>query len=168
MKRLFAIMITATVTLFLFGGCSAKQNPTCRELVEIMTEAEISLPAGTVFSLAAAEGEDGYMSNSLLSSLYGNGEMPPLRECWVDGAVFLPSNAHPCELAVFLCNSHDAATDTARLLCRRLDAIRMTKGDSEYAEMIGKATVNVRGNYVIFIISSDTASAIKAINSALG
>ncbi len=168
MKRLFSAIMAVTATLFLLVGCAEKQKPSCRELVEMLTAAELSLPAGKIFSLSAAEGDDGYVSNSLLSALYGNGEIPPLRECWIDGAMFLSSNSHPCELAVFLCSSHDAATDTARLLCRRLDAIRITKGVAQYGKMIESASVTVRGNYVIFVISSDTASAIKAINSALG
>ena len=168
MKRLCAAILTAIVILSTLASCADKQKPSCRELVMILTDSEIFLPAGKIYSLSATEGDDGYVSNSLLCALYGNGEIPPLREYWIDGAMFLSSNAHPCEFAVFLCSSHDAATDTARLFCRRLDSIRITKGVAQYGEMIESASVTVRGNYVIFVISSDTASALKAVNSALG
>ena len=167
MKRLFAAILIFCVILFSVVGCAERRKPSCRELVQMLTNAEIYLPAGNIFSLSAKEGDDGFVSDSLLSALYGNGEIPPLRECWIDGAMFLSSNDHPCEFAVILCNSHDAATDTARLLCRRIDAIRTTKNKPEYKELIENATVTVRGNYVVFIISSDSKSAFKAIKKVL-
>ena len=167
MKRLLALILMCALLTLAATSCSQKEKPSCRELVEILTNTEISLPAGSIFSLSAKEGENEYASDSLLSALYGNGEIPPLRECWIDGAMFLSSNDHPCEFAVILCNSHDAATDTARLLCRRIDAIRTTKNKPEYKELIENATVTVRGNYVVFIISSDSKSAFKAIKKVL-
>ena len=131
-------------------------------------QAEIGLPAGKTYSARAPEGDGEYISEHLINSLYGNGKKPVMADGWIDIAIFLPSSAHPCEFAVILCDSEDTATDTARLLCRRLDAIRTAKGAGEYAKLTENATVTVIGNYALLIISSDTENAIKSASKIIG
>jgi hypothetical protein len=69
---------------------------------------------------------------------------------------------------VILCDSEDTATDTARLLCRRLDTIRTVKGEGEFSSMIESATVTVIENFALLIISSDTENAIKSASKIIG
>lgn len=134
----------------------------CRKVLETMMISEIGLPAGQIYDLTAKAGDDEYLEERIINSLFGEGSSPPMRQGWIDLAIFLPSSSHPCELAVFLCDTPDTATDTARVLCHRLDVIKSGKKDCEYSAMLDSASVTIIGNYVIFVISSDTEKSIKA------
>ena len=130
-------------------------------------KAEIGLPAGRVYDLSAKEGDNEYLDERVINSLFGEGATPPMRRGWIDLALFLPTSSHPCELAVFLCDSPDTAADTARILCRRIDIIKSTKGGGEYALMLDCATVTIIKNYVLFIISSDTETARRSARNII-
>ena len=166
MKTLAAFFIV--LSLILLSSCAKTDNPDCRVILSEMISAEIGLPSGKIYSSRAEDGDAEYLSDHLLNSLYGEGKKPVMAEGWLDIALFLPSLAHPCEFAVILCDSEDTATDTARMLCRRLDAIRTTKSEGEYAQLTENATVTVIGNYALLIISSDTENAIKSASKIIG
>jgi hypothetical protein len=116
----------------------------------------------------AADGDEEHLPDKLIARLFGEGATPDVASGWLDLALFLPTTAHPCEFAVILCDSSDTATDTARLLCRRLDAIHTARSESEYARLTENATVTVIGNYAMLIISSDTENAIKSASKIIG
>ena len=166
MKVLAAFFIV--LSLFSVSSCTRSENPDCRDILSAIISSEIGLPSGKIYSARAESGEEEYLSDHLVNSLYGNGKEPVMADGWIDIAIFLPSSAHPCEFAVILCDSEDTATDTARLLCRRLDAIRTTKSEGEYARLTENATVTVIGNYALLIISSDTENAIKSASKIIG
>ena len=166
MKVLAAFFIV--LSLFSVSSCTRSENPDCRDILSAIISSEIGLPSGEIYSARAEVGEEEYLSDHLINSLYGNGKEPVMADGWIDIAIFLPSSAHPCEFAVILCDSEDTATDTARLLCRRLDAIRTTKSEGEYAKLTENATVTVIGNYALLIISSDTENAIKSASKIIG
>ena len=147
--------------LALLVACAPREYLSCRAVLYAMMKAEIALPAGQIYDLSAPEGDSEYFDERIINSLWGEGSPPPMRQGWIDLALFLPSSGHPCELAVFLCDSPDTATDTARLLCRRLDVIRSNKKNAEYSVMLDSASVTIVGNYVILAVSSDTEKAIK-------
>lgn len=154
-------LISIILIFLLFPSCSAREHMSCREVLLEMTGAEVGLPSGKIYSMNAPRGDDEYLSEHLINSLYGDGSTPVMADGWLDLALFLPSSSHPCEFAVFLCDSRDTANDTARMLCRRLDVIRHTKNSSELSYYFDSASVTVKGNYVLLIISSDTESAIN-------
>ena len=158
----------AICLFFSLSSCAPHNMPACRDILEEIMQAEIGLPAGRVYSTTAEAGSEEYLSDRLVYSLYGNGERPVMADGWLDLALFLPSSLHPCEIAIFLCDSQGTATDTARMLCRRLDAIRTAKGNGEYARLTENATVTVIGNYALLIISSDTENAIKSASKIIG
>ena len=169
MKRpaaLFCIIILLFSSLF---SCSTAQNihAPCRDIVAAMTEAEIGLPAGRYYSMSAPEGEDEYLSPSLIASLLGSGSIPSVTADWLDCALFLSLKDSPCEFAVILCSNRDAAEDTAALFHSRLVAIKITKTAPEYSQMIENASVTITGNYAILIISTDPSSALKAAKKAI-
>lgn len=156
----------------------------CRDIVNALTELEIGLPAGKIYSYHATEGEEGYISDSLLSALFSdNGEIP-LIEGWIDYAFFLPSSNHPCQIIVILCNTPTSAKDTARLLSRRLNTLRSAykSGDGggisrpndedgtgvDTAAYLEGAAVTISRNYVLLIISSDTAALKKKALGIIG
>lgn len=166
MKKITAFL-TVLFVIFCIPSCAKQDMPSCRDILgEIMTS-EIGLPAGRVYSSGATEGNEEYLPDSLINALYGNGSRPVMSDGWLDLAVFLPSSSHPCELAVFLCDSEDTATDTARMLCRRLDTLRTVKGYGEFSAYFDTATVTVMRNYVLFLISSDTENALKIASEVI-
>ena len=139
----------------------------CREVIAAMTEKEVGLPVGSYYSASANEGDTEYLSASLLASLFGNGSLPPVAEDWIDCALFLSLKESPCEFAVILCSSRDAAEDTAALFHSRLAAIRITKTATQYVQMIENASVTITGNYAILIISTDPENALRAAKKAI-
>lgn len=163
-----AFFLIILLILFTFSSCAEWEMPSCRDVLGEIIAAEIGLPAGRVYSSKADEGEDEYLPDSLVNVLYGNGSRPVMADGWLDIALFLPSSSHPCEIAVFLCNSEDTATDTARMLLRRLDTLRTANGDSELVSYFDTATVTVMRNYVLFLISSDVESAVKTAAKIIG
>jgi hypothetical protein len=127
-----------------------------------MTEAEKELPAGKYYSLSVSEGCDEYLSPTLIASLFGNGVYPKVADRWLDAALFLSLTPNPCEFAVILCQDRDTAEDTAKLFSSRVDAIKITKSDPKYGKMIENVKIEIRGNYALLTISSDSDKALKA------
>ena len=160
-NRLLSLLIALTLILGAFAGCAKSEPPSCRKILGAIMDAEVGLPAGKIYDMRAADGEDEYLSDALLCALYGEGGKPVARDSWIDCALFLSVTEHPCELAVFYCDSHDAAIDTARILSARLDAIKSSKNPQAYAHLFDAASVTVCGNFVLMIISSDTQNALK-------
>ena len=162
MKRSAALFFAILIFFCPLTSCAEqKAPPTCREMLSAMTDAEIGLPSGKYYSSAAPEGDSEYLSDSLVSALLGGGSYPTVAADWLDCSLFLSLGNHPCELAIILCQNHDAALDTARLLSTRLSSIKLTKTSPEYAEMLDTAKVAVKGNYALLIISSDSENALK-------
>ena len=159
MKRI--IVLCLCIILLLISSCAQKELIPCREILGKLIDAEVGLPAGQIYDLAATEGDDEYLDERLINSLFGEGASPPMRSGWIDLALFLPTSSHPCEFAIFLCDTPDTATDTARILCRRLDIVKTSKKDAANSSILDSATVTIIGNYVLLIISSDTQNAIK-------
>ncbi len=162
------LLMLLLVTCFAFSvSCSAKR-PTCRQALGALVDSEVGLPAGKIYDMKAAEGDGEFLPDSLLCALLGNGAMPAVRDSWIDGALFLSLGTHPCEFAVFLCDSRDSAQDTARLFCSRIDSVKTLKGDGEYAPMLDGARVCIIKNYVILIISSDSDTAESVARKTVG
>ena len=162
-------VILALATLFSLTSClySTELVP-CDEVLGALVAAEIGLPAGKLYSSQAKEGEEGYISKSLITSLYGDGEATKLVDGWIEYSFFLPTGDHPCEFAVILCDTPETAKDTARLLCRRLNDIRSTKDGEKYPAHLDGATVTISRNYVVLIISSDNESAKRTALTMIG
>ena len=166
--RIKIFLIILLVMCFAFSvSCSAKR-PSCRQALGTLIESEVGLPAGKIYDMSAIEGDFEFLPESLLCALLGNGAMPAVRDSWIDGALFLSLGTHPCEFAVFLCDSRDAAQDTARLFCSRIDSVKTLKGGGEYSDMLENTRVCIIKNYVVLIISSDSATAESVVRKAIG
>ena len=166
-KRILALLLCIIICVLPLPSCTAKEPVSCRAVLGAMVDKEIGLPAGQIYDLSAPLGNDEYLDERVISALFGEGSTPPMRAGWLDLALFLPNSSHPCEFAVFLCDSADTATDTARLLCRRLDVVKSTKKNDANALMLSSAAITIMGNYVLFIISSDTDGALKTATGIL-
>ena len=168
MKRTAALFLTVFFTLFALTSCSDEmQSAACRDVLAAMTQTEISLPAGRYYSLSLPENNREHLDKSLISQLFGNGSYPAVADDWIDCALYLSLSESPCEFAVILCKSRDAAHDTAMLMHVRLSAIKHTKTAPEYASMLDNASVTLMGNYAFLIISSDEGSALRAAKRAI-
>ena len=161
-KKILMFFLALILLFASLPSCAEREPVTCRKVLNSMISSEIGIPAGMIYDLSAAEGDDAYLEERVINSLFGDGATPPMRNDWLDLALFLPTSSHPCEFAVFLCNSPDTATDTARMLCRRLDIVKSAKNKNEYSEMLESASVTIMGNYVLLIISSDSALSLRA------
>ena len=158
-----AALFFAVIILFLsLTSCTEQKTPTCREIISAITESEIGLPAGKYYSILSPEGDDEYLSDSLLLALYGSSATPKISKNWIDYAVFLSATSSPCEFTAVCCRDRNTANDTAKLLSARLNVIKSTRKDTLYAPLLAQATVTVRGNFVLLIISSDTDAALSA------
>jgi hypothetical protein len=167
-KRLFTLLLTISIICTSLCSCGAKDYAPCRDVLGALIDSEVGLPAGKAYDMRAPEGDGEYLPESLLGTLYGNGGLPPVASAWIDCALFLSLGEHPCEFAVFLCDSNGSAVDTARILCSRLDSLKTIKGGGEYDALLGGARVCIIKNYVVFLISSDSDAAEKTARRAIG
>ena len=168
MKKAAVFFLAILLIICSLTSCGGQKRPiSCREILSSVTDAEIGLPAGKFYSLKALEGEDEYLPPSLIGSLLGNGSYPEVAESWLDCALYLSLGAHPCEFAVILCQSRDDAEDTAKLFCARLASIKLVKSKSEHADLLDDAKITITGNYVLFIISSDSDTALSVAKKAI-
>lgn len=163
--RLLSIILLFTLCLCACSRVESKSSISCLELIKNLTESEIRLPSGTIYSSQAAQGEDGYISPTLLSALFGGGTFSELRNGWLEYSFFLPYSSHPCEFVSIYCDSLNNATDTARLLSKRLNSIKNTK--QEQNGMLSQAKVIIIKNYVFLIVSSDSENAVKLLKSLI-
>ena len=162
MKRPTAFFLSVLLFCLTLVSCANnKPQKSCREILGAIVEAEIALPSGKFYSLSSPEGDDEYLSKSLLMALLGSGSAVPLREHWLDLALFLPFGDHPAEFALILCRDRDTAIDTAKILNSRLAAIKVTKTAPQYKDMVDRAKVTVVGNYALLIISTDPDQAVR-------
>lgn len=161
MKRrffsLFAILLIFS-SLHSCDNYDSSHYVSCSQLVSQLTEKEIGLPCGRIYSYEKSEGSPGFVSSSLLSAMYGEGSVPDCCLYWIDYAVFLSQTAHPCEICIVLCSSPQNAEDTAKLMCKRFDSLR-AKYSEEYPSYFTRDSVYIYNNYVIFTVSSDPENA---------
>ena len=167
MKNRFFIIFLVISVIFL-SSCKGQEpkNAVCNEIVSKISEKEISLPAGKVYSKSATEGNDGYISQNMLCAIFGGGKELEIFELWDDIALFLPSADHPCEIIVIHCASVCDTSDTALVLTSRLSALKNAKCEKnpEYFDDCG---VYIIKNYVLMIISSDAQNALAIAKEAI-
>lgn len=159
----FAVCIC---TIFSFASCS-KYSPSTSSVLQNLIDCEIGLPSGNIYLSEAPEGSANYTNDSLIASLYGDGSKPVESDEWIEFAIFLSNTHHPCEFGVFLCKSAQAASDTSKMLCRRLDTLKNSWSGTKYASYTDNASVTVSGNFCFLLISSDTKQAKSTALSAI-
>lgn len=169
-KKLFlklsirATQFTLAVLIFLqMNSCAYKKvEATCTEIVLAAMESETKLPAGTLYSLSASEGEKGYMSESFIFALYGKCDTT----LWLDASIYISNRLYPCEIAVIHCDSPTTAEDTAKLFCKRLTVLQ-NSWESSDTEYNCKSEVFIVRNYVAMIVSSDIQNTKRIILNML-
>ena len=179
----FKNTILCVLTVCLLSGCSpshAAPPIDSHQIVTAMCAAESALPVGTIRSRGAyPSNATSHLSDALLSALYGvdclslfgtvehaDGTLSsPLVD---DAAVFLASAQHPCELAVFRCTDGAGALVAAKQCNQRLDAIRQAWRGTDEEVYTGRGCVEIVGNYVLLVVSSDPEAVIEVAKTAIG
>ncbi|MBQ7378761.1 MAG: hypothetical protein IJW70_03660 [Clostridia bacterium] len=150
-----------------FAGCASK-SPAPDRVLCALTDAEIGLPPGQIYLAGAQPHEAAYLSDDMISTLYGNGELPWQLSLVEDYGIFLSTAQHPCEFAAFLCYSR-SDTDLVAAMCHaRLDLLRAHYKGTEYELYTNEARVAVAGRYVLLLISSDADHALDVARRVIG
>ena len=171
MKKIISFILI--IPLFAMHlSCSAREISPA-ELVSLLANSEVSLPNGRILQTDAPVESDAYLSRKMLTVVYG---IPSDYDGIISAAIRLSSFSHPCEFALFLCNSSECAKDIA-LFCRgRIDTLTRVAAEAaefcglsieEYLQYVKNATVIISGRYVALIVSSDVKAAKKILSSAL-
>ena len=163
-KRGLALLILCC--LLLSVGC-APSSPAPEQVLCALTDAEIGLPTGQLYLSRAEAHEATYLSDGMISTLYGNGELPWQLSLVEDYGIFLSSAQHPCEFAVFVCYSRSDTDQVATMCHARLDALRAHYTGTPFASYTQNARVAVVGRYVLLIVSSDADHALNAARRVL-
>ena len=149
----FALMLSV-----LLCGCTSSASTA--EILTAMCSSQTVLPAGQVYSMEALSGED--VNTELLAVLYGGGELPAEFAVMNGFDIRLSSFAEPYELAVFRCVSAQDAYDVAQMCLRRIERLRVSCRETEYASLVDSARVGICGKFVLMAICDDPISAIDA------
>ena len=162
-RRLISLAVCLLTLLPFVFGCASKTAP--EDVVLALSENEIGLGGGRMYCFSATEGDESYLSDDMLLSLYGfDRGLSGLS----NGAIYLSGFCYPCEFAVFVCESTSTAEDVALSLRSRVDFLYKNSSVAasfcemtveEYRAYIESAAVLISGRYVALIISSDTESA---------
>lgn len=126
-----------------------------------MCQIQKELPCGQLYTSSAPEGEDGYISETLIAAFLGDGTTPPWQANEILSCAFYLSYTSPMTLGAFRCQTHRAAEDLA-LLCQeriRLYATYWTDNTSE--DCIGGAKVTVHGRDVLLAICPDGRATVR-------
>ncbi len=147
---------------FLIGCCALPCLAACKRqelgaediLYELKAECA-ELPQGRVYLSGAEEGEDSFLSPSLIRSLYGEeGEENLART--EEYAIYLSSFAAPYEIAVFQCYSSQDADRIVALCLSRSDEIRVGLRETTYEKLSDCVRIVSKGRYVVMMITEES------------
>ncbi len=162
----------SSVILFfaLLTSCYSGKDISCSDILSEMSAAAGEMPSGRVYRTDSTPGASDYLSPSLLTALYGNGELPPVLTRVKSEALRASSGLFTCELAVFECNSRRDTEEVADLCLYRLDTIRhflnlnsekLGLSDKNF-NAVQNGRVEIAGKYVFMAVCEDSEKAIRA------
>ncbi len=140
-----------------------------RSVLGAMRRAEVGLPAGQIYVRLAPQDGEAYLSDELLSVIFGNGSLPPEIELIADAALYL-SYTQQREMAVFRCKSTDGTDAIAAMCLRRLDSLKSywtDEGKSDVGIDFSSARVTICGKWVILTLCADPDAVLRAARRAL-
>lgn len=160
MRYLRSLFPFAAVLAFLLCGCTAAAST--EDILTAMCDSQAFLPAGQICRMEALSKEAQQDEAELLAVLYGGGELPAEFAVINSFGIRLSSFAEPYEIAVFRCVSARDAYDVAQMCLRRIERLRVSCRETEYAPLADSARVSLCGKYVLMAICDDPLSAIEA------
>lgn len=170
-RRLALLFVIAGCLLV--TSCSRRPPATAEAVLDPMCEAMGEGANGVVRMRSVSPDSPMYLTDALLSALYGSaargwldaegGDTPLIN----DAALFLSAAKIPYELAVFRC-SDTRGTAMAAALCRaRLDVIRRAWQGSEWASELENSVVAVEGEFVLLVVAADSDAVLEAARGAI-
>ncbi len=180
-RRAGAALLFLLFWISCLPGCTGRGEAPlpASDVLAAMRAAVRDLPDGVLYHRAALPDDPQYLTDTLLSALYGEaargiavapGAGTPGIDTTApvnDIALFLSVAPQPVELAVFRC-SDVRGTATAAKLCRaRLEIIRHAWAGSEWAGMAEGAVVTVEGSYVLLVVAEDPDQVVAAARAVL-
>ena len=167
----FAVVI---FTALLFYSCGEDTNVSPGRVLLEMTKNAGRLPFGVVYSTESSPGSPDFLSESVLQSVFGEGECPEVMKRLNGAAIRLSSGFSASEFAFFICHSKNDAYEVADLCIKRIDRIlyfaRSTGGrylgESDMSEIEG-AYVEIVGNCVFMAVCSDGRGAVERGKSVI-
>ena len=160
MKYLRSLFPLAAVLAFLLCGCTSSSST--EDILTAMCGSQIFLPAGQIYRMEALSNEGEYDDTELLAVMYGGGELPAEFAVINSFGIRLSSFAEPYEIAVFRCVSAHDAYDVAQMCLRRIERLRISCRETEFASLADSARVSICGKYVLMALCDDPLSAIEA------
>lgn len=170
------VMILLLLSVSLLAACGKAPPPSAAEVLEVMTaEMERTAqphPDGVIYHRAAPHDSPDYLTDSLLSALYGEAARGLLEgedgtAAIGDGAIYLSLSAYPCELAVFRCADPATAATVLRLCRERMDTVARGHAGGEWEETAGRGQAETVGGYVLLVIAEDPAAVLAAARRLL-
>ena len=170
--RRMALLFVAVFCLLLIS-CSRRPPASAESVLDSMRGAMGEDANSVVRMRGASPNSPMYLTDSLLSALYGSaargwldaeeGDTPLIN----DAALCLSASKKPYELAVFRC-SDARGTATAAATCRaRLAAIRRAWRGSEWVNELENSVVAVEGEYVLLVVAPDVDAVLEAARCSI-
>ncbi len=145
-----------------FSSKFAKNIPT-KTIVASVISAYPDLPAVLVFYSGAHEYEEGYLSEDMLITLYGDGQEVLGYEGVEECALFIAKGQDMTEFAIFKCYTYASTEKVAEMCRRRLEILKMN--DDSGIEIAESAEIITEGKYVAFIVLPETETAARIVRS---
>lgn len=161
-KRAILLLLIIILPLSAISCSNPPEMPRTNLIISTLCDTEISLPAGKIYSSDLNPTDKNHLSDRLISAYLGEPDIEKYKKDWVSYSIFVPSGSHPCEFAAIYCSTPEALIDTSRLLTSRIDSVKRQYGNEFQGYTDNAKVINI-GNFAILIISSDTATALKAV-----
>ncbi len=150
--------------------CSCDNDANVREVISAISASCPNAPAGKVYFSDAELGEDEYISDQLISALFGNGTYPSEFETIESYALRISSFTTPCEYAVFKAKTIDDTAEIAAMCRKRIDAVQtlVNRGGKDEEKTVAEsATVFITGRFVLLAMTEDNETVIDAAKGVL-
>lgn len=164
------VKIICLVFIFLISvfctGCSSGEDAHCEDILPelLAVSGEDFEGNGEIYFGNSAEGELGYLSESMKAKLYGESEAELAFSKIEDYALFLSSRV-PGEIAIFKCYSA-SDTDTVAAMClERADTLKVALRGSEWEGKSEKIRVTIHRRYVVMSFTDHSQKVIDRFRS---
>lgn len=169
-RKMLILFLALVILLSFFSSCRIGNAPKACDVLSEMLAAAKGLPVGSFYSSKSEKGASNYLSESLMTALYGTDSFPEVFARAEEIAVWLSSGIYACEFAVFLCSNRRDAEEISDLCLGRIDTMRhFINANSERlsldpsgSENLKNAKVKVVGQYVIMAVWKDADISINA------
>lgn len=99
-RKMLILFLALVILLSFFSSCRIGNAPRACDVLSEMLAAAKGLPVGSFYSSKSEKGASNYLSESLMTALYGTDSFPEVFARAEETAVWLSSGIYACEFAV--------------------------------------------------------------------